>query len=198
MKLSINLAPSNDLVLNVLMISNRKPVHSMKFPKRSPSTPQKSQWPIILATLLFTIYSDQYTKSIAKSYLAGQEPIPVNSGIIVFSYVENNAGFLGILKGVPEYIQFFLLNICVSLILLYCLYYLFFRDNHTILRALALSILTGGGISNLVDRILYDGRVIDFLQVGIGPVKTGIFNLADLYILTGSFLIGFLVLSADA
>jgi len=197
MKLSINLAPSSDLVLNVLTISNRKPVHSMKFPKRSTSTSQKSTWLIILATLLFTIYSDQYTKSIAKSYLAGQESIPVNSGIIVFSYVENNAGFLGILQEVPEYIQFFLLNICVSLILLYCLYYLFFRDNHTILRTLALSTLTGGGISNLVDRILNDGRVIDFLQVGIGPVKTGIFNLADLYILTGSFLIGFLVLSAD-
>lgn len=161
------------------------------------SQPQR-QWLIISATIISSIYSDQYTKLIAKNYLTNQELISNNSSIINFSYMENSAGFLGILNGLPEYIQFFLLNICVALLLLYCLYYLFFLKSRTILHAFALALLTGGGISNLVDRIINDGKVIDFIQLGTGSLKTGIFNLADIYILAGSFLLGFLILSADS
>ncbi len=170
----------------------------MKYPERPLVSHPKKQWVIILATLFFTIYSDQFTKSMAKFYLEDQDVISSSSSIIVFSYVENSAGFLGILKGLPAYLQFFLLNICVSLILLYSLYYLFFWKSRTVFHTLALAVLTGGGISNLIDRIIHDGRVIDFLQLGVGSLKTGIFNLADIYILTGSFFLGFLVLAADS
>jgi signal peptidase II len=45
-------------------------------------------------------------------------------------------------------------------------------------------------MSNLVDRLLFEGGVIDFLSIGIGGFRTGIFNLADVYILVGSFVIG--------
>lgn len=169
----------------------------MKLTDRTPMH-RRNQWPIILSVLFFTIYSDQYTKSVAKNFLENQEIISVNSGLIVFSYVENNAGFLGILKGMPGYIQFFLLNICVAIILLYCLYYLFSRKNRTILHTFSLVVLTGGGMSNLIDRIINNGKVIDFMQFGIGSAKTGILNLADMYILTGSFLFGFLILATDS
>jgi len=42
-----------------------------------------------------------------------------------------------------------------------------------------------GGLSNLVDRIAM-GRVIDFLNIGIGPFRTGIFNVADVAIMAGA------------
>ncbi len=159
---------------------------------------RRNQWLIVFSVLFFTIYSDQYTKSVAKNFLENQEIISVNSGLIVFSYVENNAGFLGILKGMPEYVQFILLNICVAIILLYCLYYLFSQKNRTIIHTFSLAVLTGGGMSNLIDRIINNGKVIDFMQFGIGSAKTGILNLADIYILTGSFLLGFLLLATDS
>jgi signal peptidase II len=41
----------------------------------------------------------------------------------------------------------------------------------------------------LIDRLIYDGRVTDFLNVGIGPLRTGIFNLADMAILAGALLL---------
>ena len=50
--------------------------------------------------------------------------------------------------------------------------------------------VVAGGISNLVDRIAM-GSVIDFLNVGVGPFRTGIFNVADVAIVTG---IGLLIL----
>jgi len=170
----------------------------MNFSDRTPATQPKNQLLIILSILIFTVYSDQYTKSLATVYLVNEEPISIISGIIVFSYVENSAGFLGILKELPEYIQFFLLNICVTLLLLYCFYYLLSGKCRTIRRNISLAVITGGGLSNLVDRFANNGKVIDFLQFEIGPIKTGIFNLADVYILTGSFLLGFLILSTDS
>ena len=170
----------------------------MKFPDRTPAAQPKNQLLINLSILIFTIWTDQHTKSLATNYLTNEEPISLQSGIIVFSYVENSAGFLGILSGLPGFLQFFLLNICVTLILLYCLSYLFSRKIHTVSRCYALAVITGGGMSNLLDRIINNGRVIDFLQLEIGPIKTGIFNLADVYILAGSFLLGFFILSTDS
>ena len=52
----------------------------------------------------------------------------------------------------------------------------------------SLSLIAGGGLSNLVDRLAHHGHVIDFLNVGLGPVRTGIFNLADLAITVGTVL----------
>lgn len=170
----------------------------MKDLQPSSAKHSKKQRLIILSILFFTVYSDQNSKIIAKSYLENQDSISKASGTIVFSYVENSAGFLGVLTGFPEYLQFFLLNICVGLILIYCLYYLFFRKHNSLPRAFSLAVVIGGGTSNLIDRIINDGLVIDFLQLGIGTFKTGIFNLADIYILSGSFIFGFIILSSDS
>jgi signal peptidase II len=56
-------------------------------------------------------------------------------------------------------------------------------------RVIPLALVAGGGISNLIDRLVFDGRVTDFLNVGIGSFRTGIFNLADMAILAGALLL---------
>ncbi len=48
----------------------------------------------------------------------------------------------------------------------------------------ALALFLAGGTGNLIDRIKA-GKVIDFLNFGIGPLRTGIMNVADLYIAAG-------------
>ena len=52
------------------------------------------------------------------------------------------------------------------------------------LALLGAALMVAGGTSNLMDRISY-GMVIDFMNVGIGPVRTGIFNVADMAIMVG-------------
>ena len=52
-----------------------------------------------------------------------------------------------------------------------------------------LAFIVGGGCGNLIDRLLRDGRVGDFMNIGIGPLRTGIFNFADLFVLTGCLLL---------
>jgi signal peptidase II len=50
--------------------------------------------------------------------------------------------------------------------------------------ALGFALFVAGGVSNWIDRIT-QGRVVDFLNVGAGPVRTGVFNVADLAIMVG-------------
>jgi signal peptidase II len=47
------------------------------------------------------------------------------------------------------------------------------------------SLVIGGGASNLIDRLVRDGRVVDFLRIGIGELRTGVFNVADAAIVLG-------------
>ena len=51
-----------------------------------------------------------------------------------------------------------------------------------------MAFFVAGGGSNLVDRALH-GAVVDFLNVGIGPLRTGIFNVADMAIMLGAALL---------
>lgn len=54
--------------------------------------------------------------------------------------------------------------------------------------------MLGGGISNLTDRIFNDGRVIDFMNIGLGGLRTGIFNVADICVMAGTSLLCVLLL----
>ena len=54
-----------------------------------------------------------------------------------------------------------------------------------------------GGISNMIDRVL-SGAVIDFMNIGIGNLRTGIFNVADMAIMAGLFLVVIAHLGAKA
>lgn len=51
-----------------------------------------------------------------------------------------------------------------------------------------MALFLGGGVSNLLDRLIH-GTVIDFMNVGIGPLRTGIFNVADMAIMLGAGII---------
>ena len=50
---------------------------------------------------------------------------------------------------------------------------------------IGLSLMAGGGVGNLIDRIFNNGAVTDFVRLGIGPLRTGIFNLADVAVVVG-------------
>jgi signal peptidase II len=54
---------------------------------------------------------------------------------------------------------------------------------------IGIACILGGGLSNLLDRCIYHGRVFDFLNMGIGQVRTGIFNVADVGIMLGVALL---------
>jgi signal peptidase II len=51
---------------------------------------------------------------------------------------------------------------------------------------MAMALIASGGVGNLWDRFARGGSVVDFLNLGVGPVRTGILNIADLAIVAGA------------
>jgi signal peptidase II len=56
---------------------------------------------------------------------------------------------------------------------------------------IAYSLLIAGGVGNLIDRLVFSGRVTDFIHISIGPFRTGIFNVADVAGMVGAGLFFF-------
>lgn len=158
----------------------------MQFAKHS----QQRFFLIYGLVLFFTIITDQVTKFFAIKLYEAYNELSFFHNFFQFSLIKNYGGFLGIVNVFPDNIRFFLLNVCVSFLLLGCLVYIFWSKSKPTHYSTPLVFVAGGGISNLIDRLLYDGGVIDFLSIGVGNFRTGIFNLADIYILVGSFVIG--------
>jgi signal peptidase II len=65
------------------------------------------------------------------------------------------------------------------------------------LRTLALSLVCGGAIGNLIDRIRSPQGVVDFLDVGIGVHRWPTFNVADMAVSTGAAILAWVLLQED-
>lgn len=85
----------------------------------------------------------------------------------------------------------------VGVFLLVLLGYLFFSRHLPQATIICLVLIFAGGVGNLIDRIANDGRVIDFLNIGIGPLRTDIFNVVDMTITFGALLLALRNLPQD-
>jgi signal peptidase II len=150
----------------------------------------------LLLLLALIIGSDQLSKHLARELLT-----PATSsylaGLVHFSLVKNHGGFLGIVSDLPENMRFLFLTVFVGLLLIGSLLFLLHPVGYRSPLWMPLTCVTAGGLSNLLDRLHGDGGVTDFLILGYGRLQTGIFNLADIFILIGSFIFGFLLFRGD-
>ncbi|TKB23125.1 signal peptidase II [Desulfopila sp. IMCC35006] len=150
------------------------------------------------AFLLVVICADYYTKYLAEKFLTTAGDVTFFNSFLKFTLIQNYGGFLGIVNNFSETSRFFFLNVCVALLLLGCLLYLFGFNKRTFRHDIPLAFVTGGGAANLLDRLLHNGGVTDFLSMGIGDFRTGIFNFADVAILGGSFILGYTLFSSPS
>ncbi len=144
----------------------------------------------ILVIILVNFGADQWTKEIAKNELKGKGTVFVLDTYVVLRFTENQGAFLSIGSGLPERVRRILLSALPLILIIGVGYVLFFRNAHLKwIHSIALSFVVGGGLGNMVDRIMYDGKVVDFINVGINRFRTGIFNTADLSIMAGGIMI---------
>jgi signal peptidase II len=138
---------------------------------------------------LSCVAGDQVTKQIATRELAGSPPILLLNGLILLRYSENTGAFLGMGSNWPAEVRLLVMVILSGAGLLAVLAYIGTAEHLTSVPLVGLSLLLGGGVSNLLDRILHGGAVTDFVRLGSGFLRTGIFNLADVAILAGALLV---------
>jgi signal peptidase II len=75
--------------------------------------------------------------------------------------------------------------------------YLLFARLHDKLSLIALCMVVGGAAGNLLDRVLW-GRVVDFIEIGVGEYTWPVFNVADMAVTAGAVLLGWSLLRAPA
>lgn len=141
---------------------------------------------IILLVMVCCVGCDQATKLIARRNLPESESISLLNDTLRLQLIENSGGFLSLGDGISEHVRILIFIPLVGLFLGGMLVYLFVQKHLALNQVMALSLVSGGGIGNLADRIFNQCRVIDFLNLGIGSLRTGIFNVADIAIISGA------------
>ena len=153
---------------------------------------------VITLILCSCVGCDQVTKAIAQKHLATAQPIYLMGDLFRFQYIENTGAFLGMGAELPDAVRFWALIVFVGILLIGMLRFVWTSQEMSLVGIMGVLLIIGGGFSNLLDRILKGGAVIDFINVGIGKVRTGIFNLADLAIMIGlGMLLAWGVFSRD-
>ena len=127
----------------------------------------------------FVVIVDRLTKYILLKNLSEGESVRVIPGIFHITLVFNSGAAFGFLKGRSA----FFMILTTLVIALICLY-IWRGECRDLPMLVALSLILGGAIGNLIDRAAF-GYVIDFLDFRIWPV----FNIADSAITIGAFIL---------
>ena len=144
---------------------------------------------LFAAIVVSTIGCDQAVKEVARTQLAGA-PLSFLGGCIRLSLALNQGGFLGLGSSFPAGLRAAVFVTGVATVLFLGAVFLARNrfDGH--LSTLIFAWFAwAGGLSNLIDRVRFGGRVTDFMVLGVGPLHTGIFNVADVAITFGGIFI---------
>jgi len=140
-------------------------------------------WVLII---VFAVILDQVTKYLARVYLKPVGSIQLIPNVFHFTYVENRGAAFGILQNQRWF--FILITIIVVLAIVY---YMFTHCNDSLLLNIALSMILGGAIGNLIDRIRF-GYVVDLFHFIL--IDYPVFNIADSFVVVGTILLAYYIL----
>jgi signal peptidase II len=146
---------------------------------------KSSRIALALAILITCIGLDQATKQLATETLMGETPRSYLGGIFRFEYALNAGAFLSAGSSLPAHVRFYIFTFANGVILLLVAVYLLTRWNMRLELFVPVAFLLAGGIGNLIDRVSQNGMVTDFMHLGVGSLRTGIFNVADVAITCG-------------
>ncbi len=142
---------------------------------------------LVLGIIAVVIGIDQWSKLWAVNNLMGEPSTSYLNDFFRITFARNTGAFLSLGSGLSDDWRYWLLTILPVLVLLFLLYQTLFSKTMSQWQIIAFSVILGGGISNIYDRVMY-GSVVDFMNMGIGDLRTGIFNVADMAIMAGLFM----------
>jgi len=137
---------------------------------------------IITFSTIFLVI-DIIVKLVIKNSLVFNESIRIINNFFYITYVKNTGAAWSILSGKQLFLIIFSLVVIIILLV-----YLLKKKDYSNFECLGYSLLLGGAIGNLIDRIIY-GYVIDYLNFYIFNYNFPIFNIADCCIVIGIMLL---------
>jgi signal peptidase II len=142
---------------------------------------------LLFCSLSLSLISwDRVSKDLAKEYLRNKPAQTFLHGGFRLEYVENTGAAMSLADNLHPRLSFWLLGILPLTILLGLFVYMIVHNrNIRTSRLMALSLIFAGGMGNIVDRLLFDRHVTDFMNIGVVFLRAGIFNFADVWITAG-------------
>ena len=145
-------------------------------------------WPVLLSVVVLDVIS----KAIA---VAALEPASFVTRSVIgdavrFTLVYNPGAAFGLHLG-PYSRWIFMALTIGALIILWRLYKQTAQED--LRRAAAIALVSAGAIGNLIDRVRTDAGVVDFIDIGMGVHRWPTFNVADMAVSTGAFLLAFVL-----
>ena len=145
---------------------------------------------LLITTIVFlTIALDQISKIWVRNNFESYIENSIICDLFILIKVENTGAFLGMGSELPESLRILLLIVLPIIVLIFITIYTYIDKELDKISIIGFSLIIGGGIGNIFDRIVY-GSVTDFFYLDFGSIfKTGIFNIADMFVTTGMILI---------
>ena len=141
--------------------------------------------------ILFTcVGCDQLTKLYAVRSLQYEPAKSWLNDTVRIQFAENSGSFLSLGSSLPKEVRFWTFNVFTGVVVFGILIYVLVGRQLYLWDTISYALLVSGGIGNLIDRVFRDGLVVDFMNLGIGTkLRTGIFNVADMAIMAGIFML---------
>ena len=150
---------------------------------------KKSRYLLITILVFLSIAFDQISKIWVRNNFESYSEKSIIGDVFTLIKVENTGAFLGMGSELSEIPRILLLIILPVIVLISITLYPYIDKSLDKLSIIGFSLIIGGGIANIFDRIAF-GSVTDFLYINLGGIfKTGIFNIADLSVTTGMIII---------
>lgn len=143
----------------------------------------------ITSVLLLSIGCDRAFKQIARVYLQDSLPVSLLHDCIRLQYAENRGIMLSIGAALSPAARFWIFIVAVGLLLTVMLIYALWSKEMDRGQTMAWSLIVSGGLGNLLDRVMQNGVVVDYISIGVGVIRTAVFNLADLLVFAGVVLL---------
>jgi signal peptidase II len=147
-------------------------------------------WPILIAV----VASDVVTKALAVAGLDPRVPREVAGEWLRFTLVYNPGAAFGLHVGEHSRWVFMALTVG-ALLILGRLYFTTTPGDRA--RVTSLALVCGGALGNLIDRIRSTQGVVDFLDVGVSDTRWPTFNVADMAVSVGAFLLAVVLWAED-
>ena len=139
---------------------------------------------ICIIVIALSVIFDQLTKQLAVHFLEKGDPFDVIPGVFRFSYVENRGAAFGMLD---DHRWVFMIISTVAIVAM--LVYIWKFAPKSIFLTVGLSLVVGGGIGNMIDRVAY-GYVVDFIDFCAFPnLWMWVFNVADACVCVGAGMV---------
>jgi signal peptidase II len=130
--------------------------------------------------------ADWVSKALIQRFMDPYQQVDVIGQYVRLTYIFNPGAAFGIHLGEASRLVFLLLSV-VALVALVAMFHL--TPAHNSRRLMAIALIVGGAVGNLLDRVRHAHGVVDFLDVGVGGVRWPVFNVADVAVTAGAVLL---------